>query len=74
METAKELAFGAYKKAYMDYFKIEISDSVLKNKFEKMSDSSLRNKFELWWSNEYTQWFSPKTSVFIDGKRYIKAE
>lgn len=68
METAKELAYKAF----------------CHNNIDKMGAAPnekeiiLEHNFELWWSkyygNTYQPEFNSEHSVFIDNKRYIKAE
>ena len=68
METAKELAYKAYCHNNVDLLTGNPKDK----------DDQLKTKFENWWNRYYSNAnqieFNPKHSVFIDGKRYIKAE
>jgi len=65
MMTAKELAW----KAYLDSLKVigTVTD-----------ESIVRERFENWWSDNYgnrdTTKFNPEHNVFIENRRYIRAE
>ena len=67
MTTAKDLAW----KAYLDAFKHigTVTDDAIPN---------VRERFENWWSDNYgnrdSTKFVNKVNVFIENRRYIKAE
>lgn len=69
METAKELAYKAYCHNNVDLLTGNPKDK----------DDQLKTKFENWWSkhyhgDNYQMGLNPEHNVYIDGKRYIKAE
>jgi hypothetical protein len=68
MNTAKDLAYKAFCEHLV--VKEETLPDGLKQK--------IKDQFEIWWSKYYGNSvqpeFFPETSVFIDGKRFIKAE
>jgi hypothetical protein len=65
MASAKDLAWKAY------------SDNEYSIK-GFLAKEEARERFELWWSNNYgnsdTTKFVPEHNVYVEGKRYIKAE
>lgn len=60
MTTAKDLAFKAY------------------SQYCSLGEAEMREHFERWWSINYgnsnTTKFSHIHNIYVDGKRYIKAE
>ncbi len=68
METAKELAFKAFRHNNVDLLTGNPNDR----------EEQIKAKFESWWSRNYNNSeqpeFLPVESVFINGVRYIKAE
>ena len=66
--TAKELAFDAY----LNGLHCDI------NTIGPNAQMQVTEQFENWWSNHYgnkdTTNFNPDYNIYVDGKRYIKAE
>jgi len=60
MTSAKDLAWKAYQQ------------------YCSLNDTEMRERFENWWSDNYgnvdTTKFVPEHNVYVEGKRYIKAE